>query len=59
VTLAGPIGPVTVTLGPRAPLYRIESADAGSVAEGDRIAFLSAPSLDAATAILVLPGGAR
>jgi hypothetical protein len=59
VTLAGPTGPVTVTLGPRAPLYRIEPAPPGSVREGDRIAFVSAPSLDAATAILVLPGGAR
>lgn len=59
VTLAGPTGPVAVTLGPRAPLYRLERADTGAVREGDRIAFLSAPSLDAATAILVLPGGAR
>jgi hypothetical protein len=59
VTLAGPSGPVTVTLGPLAPLYRLEPADAAAVREGDRIAFLSAPSLDTATAVLVLPGGAR
>lgn len=59
VTLAGPAGPIAVTLGPRAPLYRLESGDASAIQEGDRIAFLAAPALDAAGAILVLPGGAR
>lgn len=60
VTLTAPTGPVTVTLTERAPLYGFASSTAGEIPDGARVAFRlgAQPVLEAAEAVLVLPGAA-
>lgn len=58
VTIEGPVGPIAVDLTNRAPLYRLTSAENGTISEGDRVAFAGDSPTDA-DAVLVLSGGAR
>jgi hypothetical protein len=59
ILLDGPAGPLTVSLTPRAPLYRLTESRPDDIREGDRLAFIGPGPVADATSLLVLPGGAQ
>lgn len=59
LTLRGPDGPVIIQFTPNAPLRRLSQTAVSAIAEGDRVAVLGDRAVSDASALLVLPGGAR
>jgi hypothetical protein len=55
LTLAGPAGPLTITLTPDAPLFRLEPATATAVHQGDHVAAVGLAASTPPSALLAQP----